>query len=49
MNVWFWDPYFHTEDNWGTHMQVIQKIHTLTDAPEEKFNMYMHVFVFIYT
>ncbi len=32
MNVWLWDPYFHTEDNWGTHMQVLQKIQMLTDA-----------------
>ncbi len=27
---------FHTEDNWGTHMQLLQKIQTLTDAPEGK-------------
>ncbi len=31
---WFWDPSFHTEDNWGTHMQLLQKVQTLTDAPE---------------
>ncbi len=24
MTVWFWDPFFHTEDNWGTHMQLLQ-------------------------
>ncbi len=36
MTVWFWDPSFHTEDNWGTHMQLLQKIQTLTDAPEGK-------------
>ncbi len=34
MTVWFWDPSFHSEDNWGTHMQVLQKIQMLTDAPE---------------
>ncbi len=36
MTVWFWDPSFHTEDNWGTHLQLLQKIQTLTDAPEGK-------------
>ncbi len=36
MTVWFWDPSFHTEDNWGTHMQLLQKIQTLTDTPEGK-------------
>ncbi len=36
MTVWFWDPSFHTEDNWETHMQLLQKIQTLTDAPEGK-------------
>ncbi len=36
MTVWFWDPSFHTEDNWGIHMQLLQKIQTLTDAPEGK-------------
>ncbi len=34
MTVLFWDPSFHTEDNWGTHMLLLQKIQTLTDAPE---------------
>ncbi len=34
MTVWFWDPSFHTKDNWGTHLQLLQKIQTLTDAPE---------------
>ncbi len=34
MTVWFWDPSFHTEDNWGTRVQLLQKIQTLTDAPE---------------
>ncbi len=36
MTVWFLDPSFHTEDNWGTHLHLLQKIQTLTDAPEEK-------------
>ncbi len=36
MTVWFWDPSFHTEDNWGTQMQLLQKVQTLTDAPEGK-------------
>ncbi len=27
---------FSHEDNWGTHMQLLQKIQTLTDAPEGK-------------
>ncbi len=36
MTVWFWDPSFHTEDNWGTHVQLLQKVQTLTDAPEGK-------------
>ncbi len=26
MTVWFWDPSFHTEDNWGNHMQLLYKI-----------------------
>ncbi len=26
----------HTEDNWETRIQLLQKIQTLTDAPEEK-------------
>ncbi len=34
--LWFWDPVFHTEDNWETHLQLLQKIKTLTDAPEGK-------------
>ncbi len=25
-NVWSWDPSFHTEDNRGTHMQLLQKV-----------------------
>ncbi len=36
VTVWFWDPSFHTEDNWGTHMQLLQKVQMLTDAPEGK-------------
>ncbi len=36
MTVWFWDPSFHTEDNWGTRMQLSQNVQMLTDAPEEK-------------
>jgi len=36
MIVWFWDPSFRTEDNWGTHMQLLQKVKMLTDAPEGK-------------
>ncbi len=36
MIAWFWDPSFLTEDDWGTHMKALQKIKTLTDAPEEK-------------
>ncbi len=35
MTVWFLDPSFHTEDTWGTHLHLLQKIQTLTDAPEE--------------
>ncbi len=31
-----WNPSFHTEDNSGTHLQLLQKIQTLTDAPEGK-------------
>ncbi len=27
---------FSHENNWGTHLQLLQKIQTLTDAPEEK-------------
>ncbi len=37
MTVWFWDPTFHTEDNWGTYMQPLQKVQTLSDAPVGKF------------
>ncbi len=36
MTVWFWDPSFYTEDNWETHLQLLQKIQTLTDTPEGK-------------
>ncbi len=36
MTIWFWDSSFHTEDNWWTHLQLLQKIQTLTDAPEGK-------------
>ncbi len=32
MTAWFWDQSFHTEDNWGTHLQLLQKIQTLTDV-----------------
>ncbi len=39
--LWFWDPYFHTEDNWGTHTQLLQKVKTFTDA-------YLHVFYAFY-
>ncbi len=33
------NPCFHTDDNWRTHLQLLQKIQTLTDASEGK-NMY---------
>ncbi len=36
MTVWFWDSSFHTEDNWGTHMQLLQKVKMLIDAPVGK-------------
>ncbi len=36
VTVWFWDPSFHTEDNWGTRMQLLQKVQTLTYAPDGK-------------
>ncbi len=36
MTVWFWDTYFHTEDNWETQIQLLQKVQTLSDAPEEE-------------
>ncbi len=36
MTVLFWDPYIHTEDNWVTRMQLLQKVQMLTDAPEGK-------------
>ncbi len=25
VTVWFWDPSFHTEDNWGTQTQILKK------------------------
>ncbi len=25
MTVWFWDPSFHTEDNWGTHYNYYRR------------------------
>ncbi len=25
VTVWFWDPSFHTEDNWGTQTQLLKK------------------------
>ncbi len=34
VTVWFWDPYFHTEDNWGTHSQLLQKVETFTHTQE---------------
>ncbi len=34
VTVWFWDPSFHTEDNWGTQTQLLKKVQTFTDAPE---------------
>ncbi len=36
MTVRFWDPYIHTKDNWETHMQLLQKIKMLIDAPKGK-------------
>ncbi len=36
MTVWFLDQSFHNEDNWGTHLQLLQKIQMLTDATEGK-------------
>ncbi len=36
MTGWLLDPSCHIEDNWGTHLQLLQKIQTLTDAPEGK-------------
>ncbi len=36
MIVWFWDPSFHIDDNSGTHLQLLQKAQTLTEAPEGK-------------
>ncbi len=35
VTVWFWDPSFHTEDKWGTQTQLLKKVQTFTDAPEE--------------
>ncbi len=35
VTVWFWDPSFHTEDNWWTQTQLLKKVQTFTDAPEE--------------
>ncbi len=34
VTVWFWDPSFHTEDNWWTQTQLLKKVQTFTDAPE---------------
>ncbi len=34
VTVWFWGPYLHTEDNWGTQTQLLQKMETFTDAQE---------------
>ncbi len=39
MTEWFWDPSIYIEDNWGTHLQLLQKIKMLKYAPERK-NMY---------
>ncbi len=35
VTVWFWDPSVHMEDNWGTQTQLLKKVQTFTDAPEE--------------
>ncbi len=32
----FWDPSFHTQDNWETYMQLLQKVQTFPEAPEVK-------------
>ncbi len=34
VTVWFWDPSFHTEDNWGTQRQLLKEVKKLTDSPE---------------
>ncbi len=26
VTVWFWDPYFNTEDNWGPQTQLLKKV-----------------------
>ncbi len=36
VTVWFWDPYFHTEDNCGTQTQLLKKVQTFTDALQEE-------------
>ncbi len=45
LTVWLWDPSFHTEDNWGTHFQLLQKIQTLTDAPEGETMLYEIIYM----
>ncbi len=46
--LWFWDLYFHTEDSWGTHMQLLQKIQTLSDAAEgETFWIIEYKYIFL--
>ncbi len=34
-NMRFWDPSFHTEDTWGTHMQLLQKGQTRAWKPQK--------------
>ncbi len=32
VTVWFWDPSFHTEYNWGTQTQLLKKVQTCKNA-----------------
>ncbi len=32
VTVLFWDPSFHTEDNWVIQTQLLKKVKTFTDA-----------------
>ncbi len=34
--VWFWDPFFHTEDNRGTHMYLLQKVQNAHSCSRRK-------------
>ncbi len=48
--VWFWDPSFHTEDNWGIHVQTITEgsNHALRARGLKTFEQNGDVYIFLF-